>query len=334
MNKPAYRCIFFLIFACCTSRHGQDDTEQPRADISAKNQEVVKLQGPQTITRTIIKDSQGHIWVAAYDGIFRYDGETFTNMTNQVSSARFFSVLEDKKGNFWFSSVGSGVFYYDGKTFRNFTTDDGLANNRVTEICEDKSGHVWFSTEGGVSCYDGQTFRNFTTKDGLPNNDVGPIIEDKAGKLWIGTRGDACIYDGKTFTVLTHQGKPFQNVRSIIEDAQGDIWLGGNDGLWRYDGSTFTHFAQQYVGYVYEDPHGNIWTSTNSDRTKSAQTGLYNNSLQKGWALSRYDKKALANAAPLPEIIKTNEGMIFGILEADDGNIWFGTLNGVYRYAS
>jgi ligand-binding sensor domain-containing protein len=24
--------------------------------------------------------------------------------------------------------------------------------------------------------------------------------------------------------------------------------------------------------------------------------------------------------------------MIFGILEADDGNIWFGTSNGVYRY--
>lgn len=24
--------------------------------------------------------------------------------------------------------------------------------------------------------------------------------------------------------------------------------------------------------------------------------------------------------------------MIFGILEAYDGSIWFGTLNGVYRY--
>ncbi|MFC0316957.1 MULTISPECIES: two-component regulator propeller domain-containing protein [Olivibacter] len=29
---------------------------------------------------------------------------------------------------------------------------------------------------------------------------------------------------------------------------------------------------------------------------------------------------------------QSNDGMIFGILEANDGSIWFGTLNGVYRY--
>lgn len=27
-----------------------------------------------------------------------------------------------------------------------------------------------------------------------------------------------------------------------------------------------------------------------------------------------------------------NKGMIFGILEATDGSIWFGALDGVYRY--
>jgi hypothetical protein len=30
--------------------------------------------------------------------------------------------------------------------------------------------------------------------------------------------------------------------------------------------------------------------------------------------------------------IKSNEGMIFGILEDDDGSIWFGAGDGVYRY--
>lgn len=111
---------------------------------------------------------------------------------------------------------------------------------------------------------------------------------------------------------------PFKNVRSIIEDKKGNIWLGGDDGLWRYDGSIFTNFTQQFVGYVYEDTNGDIWISSESDRTKSP-----------GWTLSRYTEKWLANHATLPEIITTNEGMIFGILEADNGSIWFGTLNGV-----
>jgi len=34
----------------------------------------------------------------------------------------------------------------------------------------------------------------------------------------------------------------------------------------------------------------------------------------------------------VPEVIKANEGMVFGILEPNDGSIWFGTLNGVLRY--
>ncbi len=141
-----------------------------------------------------------------------------------MSTARFFSVLEDRKGNFWFSSVGSGVYYYNGISFQNFTTKEGLANDRVTDIYEDKAGHIWFGTEGGASRYDGFSFRNYTmnglSHDDLPgiDNDVNSIIEDKSGKYWIASRGNACIYDGKIFTIITHNGKPFTNVRKIIED--------------------------------------------------------------------------------------------------------------------
>jgi ligand-binding sensor domain-containing protein len=230
------------------------------------------------------------------------------------------------------ASIGSGVYYSDGKSFRNYTTKQGLANNEVTCIYEDKSGTIWFGTQGGVSRYDGKSFRNYTTREGLPSNDVNSIIEDKTGKFWFGTRGYACIYDGKTFTILTNfafsifnnkDGTHFMNVRSIIEDKKGNIWLGGIDGLWRYDGSTFTNFTQNFVGNIYEDKKGNIWTSSQSANDKR-------------WALSRYDEKSLSNKKPTVTEIKSeyedNKGMIFGILEAYDGSIWFGALDGVHRY--
>jgi ligand-binding sensor domain-containing protein len=224
------------------------------------------------------------------------------------------------------------VYYYDGKTFRNFTTKDGLANDAVTCIYEDKTGKVWFGTSGGASLYDGKSFRNFTTKEGLPHNDVGSIIEDRTGKFWFGTRGEACVYDGKTFTKFTNNGKPFTNVRSIVEDQKGNIWLGGNDGLWRYDASAaaklgnsfasitngFTNFNQKFVGYIYEDRKGNIWTSSISDHNSN-------------WSLSRYDEKSLSSKKATGTVIQSNEG-IFGILEANDGSIWFGTEKGVHRY--
>jgi ligand-binding sensor domain-containing protein len=44
----------------------------------------------------------------------------------------------------------------------------------------------------------------------------------------------------------------------------------------------------------------------------------------------------LNNEKPTVTVIKSeyedNRGMIFGILESNDGKIWFGALDGVYRY--
>ena len=211
----------------------------------------------------------------------------------------------------------------------------------MTHIYEDKAGNIWFGTEGGASRYDGKSFRNFKTKKGstlaqsdsvhisvyqnrLPedhwmHSDINAIVEDKTGKLWFGTRGYASVYDGKTFTTVTNtEGKPFTNVRSIIKDKKGNIWLGGNDGLWRYDGNSFTNFSQKFVVYIYEDRKGNIWTSSESAHGRD-------------WALSRYEGKSLSTKKPTVIEI-TNQAMIFGILEARDRSVWFGTFKGVYRY--
>jgi ligand-binding sensor domain-containing protein len=142
------------------------------------------------------------------------------------------------------------------------------------------------------------------------------------------------VYDGKTFTVFTHEDKPFKNVRSIIEDKKGNIWLGGADGLWRYDGSTFANFTQKFVGYIIEDKKGNIWTSSERDNSQAWALAQYNRKplSNQAWALSRYDEKSLSNKRPTVTEIKSAEGMFFGILEAIDGSIWFGTGDGVYRY--
>lgn len=63
----------------------------------------------------------------------------------------------------WFSTDKNGVFGYDGKTFINYITDDGLVNNSVFSILEDKAGNLWFGTRGlGLSCYDGVSFITFS----------------------------------------------------------------------------------------------------------------------------------------------------------------------------
>jgi ligand-binding sensor domain-containing protein len=324
--KYIHAYVMFLISVFQTTC-GQNQTNSPKDNIKAETKDSITSQVPYSMVRNVKQDRNGNILIASYKGVFRYDGKSFTNITSTISSPSFWDVLEDRKGKLWLGTRDSGVYYYNGKSFQHFTTQQGLASNQALHIYEDKVGNIWFATGGGASRYDGKSFRNFTTKDGLPNNDITTIMEDKTGKLWIGTRGEACFYDGKTFTVFRNKdGKAFNNVWSIIEDKKGNIWLGDSDGLWRYDGSTFTKVSQRGAYAIIEDKKGNIWT-----------TGSVNPPGGRVWALSRYDQKSLYNKKPaVTEIMSINgTGMLCGILEANDGSIWFGALgpeSGVYHY--
>ncbi|MBP4137083.1 ligand-binding sensor domain-containing protein [Flavobacterium geliluteum] len=322
-------CTFFIVI---TISCRQNQSEGKKIIINPQTKDVITSHGPEWITRNIIQDKNNNIWIAAFSGIFRYDGKSFTNITSKVISTRFFSILEDRKGNLWFGSIGSGVYCYDGKSFQNFTTDEGLLNNEVTSIYEDKKGKIWFGVSGGVSCYDGMSFQNYIIDGNVMNEDrtgktfpnrrpyeITSIIEDTKGKFWFATRGNTFVYDGKTFSVFTHDSKPFKNVRSLIEDKKGNVWLGGADGLWRYNGNALINFTKNFVGYIIEDKKGNIWTSSQRDNSQV-------------WALFRYDGKSLSSKKPTITEIKSGGNGLFGILEARDGNIWFGSMNGVYRF--
>src|SRR6185369_9342814 len=117
---------------------GQSKTEPPKESTKSETKDMNASHGPGSITRNIIQDRKGNIWMASWEGVFKYDGKIFTNITSGVSTARFFSLLEDRRGNLWFGSIGSGVYQYDGNSFQNFTTKDGLVNDEVGCIYEDR----------------------------------------------------------------------------------------------------------------------------------------------------------------------------------------------------
>ena len=339
MNKTLNICAIILalaFLASCKSqvkpdppKEGIEETELSKSAPTDYDPYFVETKyktspyGPNSITRNILQARNGDIWLATWEGIIRYDGESFTNFTNKENLRRHhaFCLLEDKKGNLWFGTIGAGVYRYDGKTFTNFTTQNGLANDRVGCIYEDRIGNIWIGTESGISCFNGEMFQNFKTDEGVDNNDVNSIIDDPSGKLWIGTRGAAFIYDGKEFTkIANHDGDAFYNIRSIIKDKNGDMWLGGNGGLFRYDQKSFTNYTTNFVGYIFQDKNGNIWTSSASEGNA------------KDSALSRYDANSLKDKTVAPAIIKSEANMFFGIYEDDKNGIWLGTLTGAFRY--
>ncbi len=281
---------------------------------------IISETAPRGITRNIAQDANGRIWVVSWSGVYQYDGAVFRKMTSAENLVLYFSVVPTSTGTLWVGSVTSGAFYFDGQAFNQLSTREGLVNDRVIDLHEDRLGRLWFATEAGASVYDGHTLRHFTTENGLPNDELSAVIEDASGRIWLASRGGVFIYDGLGFSPFNRpSGQPFNNVRSFSMGADGVLWLGGQDGLWRFDGRTLTQIASEFVGDVHADSNGVIWTSSEARELN-------------GWALTRYDRSPVALDAYTPTRLWHSPGMLFGVLPERSGAVWVGTLDGVCRY--
>jgi ligand-binding sensor domain-containing protein len=217
--------------------------------------------------------------------------------------------MVDRHGNIWFSISGEGAYVYDGKSFTNFSTKDGLCNNDVRAIIEDKAGNILFGTGQGICKYDGKKFSNIPATDTLM---INCMLEDRDGHLWFGAmnRG-AYRYDGLRLTNILNKYKhPILGdnqeklIIDILQDKKGNIWFcsWNRGGAYRYDGTNLTHFLPSDDYYTFfEDERSNAYSS----------------------AVTKY--------VHLPTHI--SDDMIFSMTEDKAGNIWFATRrHGACRY--
>lgn len=233
---------------------------------------------------SLIIDSKGIFWIGTMEGVSRFDGEEFTTFpipkarvkdtTSILSYNRVSCIMEDRNGIIWFGTDGFGICKYDarlndedgqGKTlstgqagFTHFTKEDGLCDNNITSIMEDKNGKVWIGTMyGGISRYDarlndevgqGKSFTNLTENGVVSGIEVWSIYEDKSGNIWFPAenfgvyRYDAHLDDEvnpeKSYTNFnTNDGLNTNGIQCIFEDEEGRFWFGGWGGLFRYDAS-------------------------------------------------------------------------------------------------
>jgi DNA-binding NtrC family response regulator/ligand-binding sensor domain-containing protein len=124
-----------------------------------------------------------------------------------------------------FSVGGRGLArWHPEDDLKFYGIEDGLIDDRVTDLLEDRHGNLWVATLGGLCCFDGSTFQTFTTDDGLPSNRIRCLFEDRQGHLWLGTDGGVAHYDGQLFQTINspHIGP----VCRILEDRDGTFYFG------------------------------------------------------------------------------------------------------------
>ncbi len=191
--------------------------------------------------------------------------------------------LQAKDGNLWFGTTGEGVFRYDGTAFTQFTEKDGLSNNSIWSILEDKLGNIWFGTDDGISRFDGRTIsrvsfsvtssNSFLTMPQMGKSAVWSILQDKSGMIWFGTSQDLYCYDGKSFSrfldrsnILNNQKLQLKWIQCFLEDSSGTIWMGSGpnamEGVVQFDGKSVTSAKPNgdgWIRYMVKDKNENIW---------------------------------------------------------------------------
>lgn len=243
----------------------------------------------------------------------------------------------DSKGDLWFGSNGNGLYRYDGSTMLHYTESEGLSNNQVCAITEDREGNLWFGTAKGLSRYNGKKFLSLAILQSdtssiwldkvypvVNPNQVMALCEDVEGNLWIGTNGaDVYRYDGKTFTrylselgMVYEDGKQHNIVLSITEDLSGNLWFTSlsHGGVSRFDGENFTHFmpidglSDDFVRTSFCDRAGDIWIGTHGNRNGG---------------LDRFDGESFT------QFHKTDDGFyhnnVLCITEDRSGKLWLGS---------
>jgi len=137
------------------------------------------------------------------------------------------------------------------RVFHHLTVSDGLAQNSVNAVLQDKLGFLWFGTQDGLDRFDGRTFvhhRNSDRANSLSNNYIWALHEDLEGAIWIGTFGGGLDRFDPMAGVFTHfrhvpgdtASLPSDRIFSMAQGSDGRLWLGTNNGLASLDPATRT----------------------------------------------------------------------------------------------
>ena len=116
----------------------------------------------------------------------------FTGPPEELANDFIDAVYTTPQGDLWLGSRTYGVFRYDGTDWQRFDYQDGLADNRVRSIFQDRDGAIWVGTAEGVSRYDGRTWFPNALPPGLPLTEFyDPILQARDGTLWLNSVSDA-----------------------------------------------------------------------------------------------------------------------------------------------
>jgi len=229
--------------------------------------------------------------------------------------------------------------------FEKITTRQGLSDNEVYRMTQDKMGFLWFLTNNGLNRYDGYAFKiydyNPLDSNSILANGFYSLKPDRRGLLWMNSESSG-IYSFNPVTGLFHnyRNKPknknslaSDQTQDLVIDKKGNVWIATMNGLDKLDPSAtcFTHYvhsdneksgiSHNKIFSICLDEDDNLWMVTGTP-------GIDYFNTQTGKLIRHFDFGSSDN--PVEDWSSVHS---YEVSTGKNGNIWIGSKNhGFYGY--
>lgn len=199
----------------------------------------------------------------------------------------------------------------------------GLPQNSVLAITQDRLGYLWVATYGGLGRFNGINFQRFTSfshPEIVAQSFTRFFAADDAS-LWTISNGNGLVCRD-TLGNFTHYGEevglPEGKIHDFLEASDGTYWVASDKGLFKGTSPNSFQLFSELVGLpggipkcLLTDQQGTLWVGTNNGLARAGSEGF--------WTVP-------AEQLPSPDITVLHKGK--------DGTLWVGTRQGLaYRPA-
>ncbi|MCF6240490.1 MAG: ATP-binding protein [Bacteroidales bacterium] len=233
---------------------------------------TVKDQLASNSIRKITKIKEGYIFLASYNGISLYDGETFINFnaenTKGLRSNTIYDFCYAQDSSIWLATQ-KGISVFDNLQIRYIENLKELNNYSVQKVICDREGNIWIGTQSkGLYIYKGNKLKKIKELSGLEKNIMSVLYADSLGRIWVGTEiGDLYYFDTDKQVINTVIIPKIANgVFSALYSSKGKYYFGTRNGLYTFENDTFKLLNDDvnFINDIVEDNYGAIWLATNS----------------------------------------------------------------------
>ena len=284
--------------------------------------------------QAILQRSDGSFWFGTNKGISILDAESEGGSMHDFDELKAEGIeflKEDRELTIWIGTTNSGIYnYHPGQGLARDPRLNSLIGQHelVMAMDIDQDNFLWVGTLDGLIYYDIEhrsVVKMFTQlDDGLKGNQITMLYIDSGDRVWIG-------HDEKGISLL--EGGEFIDLKlgfdftplSMAEDRDGTCWIGTEGlGLIRYDPD------RRQVIHVYTADGGELLADlinqVNVDRFNNIYVGT-----NKGLNIYFRENERFYSFTSGSGFVGIETKPHASFVD-QDGELWFGTVEGLTRY--